>query len=77
VVAGVANLSIIDGSPPQQKLSASQLRSFQRLGHSVPGCRLEIAVTIAMRFADYTKVLDIHWAELALHNAACFRTLFY
>jgi hypothetical protein len=33
------------------------------LGHSVRGCGLEIIATIAMRFADYTKVLDIHCAE--------------
>jgi hypothetical protein len=76
VVAGVANLSIIDDSPPQQKLSASQLRSFQRLGHSVRGCRLEIAVTIAMRFADYTKVFDIHWAEPQIDFGPAQRGLF-
>jgi hypothetical protein len=50
---GGANGLTIDGSLPQQKLSASQSRGCPQLGHLVRGCRWEITATIAMRFADY------------------------
>jgi hypothetical protein len=60
---GGAKRSTIVGSPLQQKLSASQSKSFQRLEHSVRGCRLEITAMTAIRFADYTEVLDIHCAD--------------
>ena len=43
------------------------------LGHSVRGCGLEIIATIAMRFADYTKVLDIHCAERRVDFSQAYR----
>jgi hypothetical protein len=68
-----ANRSTIVGSPPPRRLSASQSRNFPRLGHSVRGCRLEITARTAMRFADYTKVLDIHCAGRRVDFSQAYR----